>query len=262
MNIDNYHTLEKIKGIKRILKKEDIVLCDSNIYGCWNSDNKHLFNHQSYNIGDIFNMPYLNNFWPEKTILSKKIITKDTIYDKTIVNFYEESKPVDEIVPNIPRIIRSVNEFTDKYKNNYIDIHNFVKNPKCMCIHIRSGDTDFLNEKFINVIYECSTKFDYIILLSGVHSATSAKPHNESIDKFYTDINKILSLNTNIYIHLDIADIHLSLMSNASNLLLHCGGFSAIGSIISTGNLFITKRFTHAFRENWIKHVNKPYILL
>jgi hypothetical protein len=74
-------------------------------------------------------------------------------------------------------------------------------------------------------------------------------------------MNIILSQGSNIYIYLNNADVHLSLMSKASNLLLHRGGYSALGSIVSTGNLFITKQFYHAFQKNWIDKVNKPYTL-
>jgi hypothetical protein len=251
-------------NLKKNINLEDIVLCDSKIYAYWYNPElkKTVKNSSCYNVGDILNMPHLSGVWPEKIYLSKKIKTDDIIYDETIINLYEKNKPDDEIVPNIPRIINSVNEFTEKYKQHYINIYNFVKNPKCMCVHVRSGDKDVLTDHFINVIYDFSQKFDYIILLSGVHSATYAKSHDEKVNNFFIDINKILNLNSNIYIYLDIPDVHLSIMMNASNLLLHCGGFSAVASIISTGNLYITKKFNHAFSENWIKKVNKKYILV
>lgn len=66
----------------------------------------------------------------------------------------------------------------------------------------------------------------------------------------------------NIYIHLNTPDMHLAIMSMASNLLVHKGGFSCLGSIVCNGNLFITKNFHHANCNNWMNKVNKKYSLL
>lgn len=51
-------------------------------------------------------------------------------------------------------------------------------------------------------------------------------------------------------------------MSIASNLLVHKGGFSCLGSIVCNGNLFITPYFTVAKCENYISKVNKKYTML
>jgi len=254
-NISEQEEIIGINELKKELTINDIIICDANILvEC--GDRKH-----GYNIGDILNMPYLSGQWEEKKWINVKIYSKDEIYKDTIMNFYCKSRVPDEIVPNIPRIIRSVDEFTEKYKNNFIDIYNIVQNPNCMCVHIRSGDLQLLTGYFINIIINLSKKYKYIILLSGIHSDEYFKKNHEKKHNFLKDMNIILSQGSNIYIYLNNADIHLSLMSKASNLLLHCGGYSALGSIVSTGNLFITKQFYHAFSKNWIDKVNKPYTL-
>jgi hypothetical protein len=62
-------------------------------------------------------------------------------------------------------------------------------------------------------------------------------------------MNKILERNENIYLHMDSPDNHLAIMRKASNLLLHKGGFSMLGYIVATGNVFIT-----AFLESIVNH--------
>jgi UDP-N-acetylenolpyruvoylglucosamine reductase len=82
------------------------------------------------------------------------------------------------------------------------------------------------------------------------------------MSNFKNTFNSILEKNDNIFIYLDQQDVHIMIMANASNLLLHKGGFSAIGSIVSTGQLFITHLFTHNFHPIWKKLVNKPCEML
>jgi hypothetical protein len=72
-------------------------------------------------------------------------------------------------------------------------------------------------------------------------------------------MNNILAKRDNVYIYLNSPDIHLSIMSEATNLLVHKGGFSCLGSIVCGGNLFITNYFIYAKRTNWISKVNKKY---
>ena len=75
-------------------------------------------------------------------------------------------------------------------------------------------------------------------------------------------MNNILAKRNNIYIYLNSSDIHLSIMSEASNLLVHKGGFSCLGSIVCKGNLLITKYFLFEKCENWKNKVNKKYIYI
>ena len=75
-------------------------------------------------------------------------------------------------------------------------------------------------------------------------------------------MNKILSLNDNIYINLDKADKHVRIMMDASNLLIDKGGFSCIGSLVSTGNLFATKQFNQYIKHPTWQSYNKKYTLI
>jgi hypothetical protein len=244
-------------GLKRELLIEDIIIYDKN----HDLDETK----QGYNIGDLLNMPYLSENWkqtPHKDLnYLKRMLLIASLYENSILNNYCENRPLNEPVPNIPRIIDSVNKFTNKNKNNYENLFLFVQKPDCLCVHIRSGDLT-VEDEFVKKIRELSYEFKYIILFSGVHSDESYKENEFKINNFYNSINNILKQNTNIYFFMNRQDVHLSLMSVASNLLIHKGGFAALASIISTGNLFITRIFIHAFKDTWIQTLNKRYTLL
>jgi hypothetical protein len=157
-----------------------------------------------------------------------------------------------------------VNLYTNKNAENYKDIFELVKNPKTLCVHVRNNDLH-TEESYKNCIINMSKAFDTIILLSGIHSANGPyefKDHHR-FENFTNTMNSILSKNNNIYIYINNADVHLSLMMNSYNLLVHKGGFSCLGSIVQTGNLFITNLFNnYVTSENWKKYINKPYTII
>jgi hypothetical protein len=128
-------------------------------------------------------------------------------------------------------------------------------------VHVRSGDKDTEND-FINLISRLSHKFKKIILLSGIHLDIHFRNNENKIQNFQKTINSILNHNNNIFIFLNSADVHLSIMSKASNLLLHKDGFSSLGSILSTGELFVTKYFYQINHPRWKSQVNKKYTFL
>ena len=69
-------------------------------------------------------------------------------------------------------------------------------------------------------------------------------------------MNRILDKQGKFILIIDNADNHLSLMRNASNLLVHTGGFSALGAIVAKGNVFYTDSFSHVSMKNWKTHVD------
>ena len=76
-------------------------------------------------------------------------------------------------------------------------------------------------------------------------------------------MNKILSLKTNISLIIGSPDEHLCCMYLSSNLLLHKGGFSVLGSIASCGNIYVTSLLDHNIgHQNWKTMVNKKCIML
>uniref|UniRef100_A0A6C0JQ20 Uncharacterized protein n=1 Tax=viral metagenome TaxID=1070528 RepID=A0A6C0JQ20_9ZZZZ len=219
-----------------------------------------------YNIGDLLNMPFLDNTWnrtPHHDMdLLKRMNLIGKNYKGSILNYYCDHRKESDPVPNINLIVESVTYYNEINKHKYEDVLNIVKDKDTLCVHVRSGDL-MTELGFINKIEEMSYKFKRIVLLSGVHGDEHFAGHHNKKTRFVMTINDILNKNKNdSYIYLNEPDVHLMIMMNASNLLLHKGGFSCLGSVISTGRLFITNMFYHHCKDNWKKHVNKPYIMI
>jgi len=183
------------------------------------------------------------------------------IYKDSIFSNYWNSRPENESIPHIPRIIDSVQQYVNKTNNKYTDIYDIVRKDTTLCVHIRSGDLDVTMD-YKNVIKKMSKCFDTVIILGGVHFDQVFRNRENKIRAFVHQSNLILQQNHNIYSFLDKPDVHIAVMSQSSNLLLHYGGFSAIGAIVCSGKLYATKLFHHVNCKGWKEKVNKPYILV
>jgi hypothetical protein len=219
-----------------------------------------------YNIGDLLNMPYLDNTWNNNPHHDKELLNRMNLigdkYKDSILNYYCEHRKMNDPVPNINLIVESVGYYNEKNKHKYEGILNIVKDKDTLCVHVRSGDL-MTEMEFMNKIEQLSYKFKRIILLSGIHGDKQFATEHSKKTRFLLTINHILNKNKNdSYIYLNEPDVHLMIMMNASNLLVHKGGFSCLGSIISTGRLFVTNIFYHLYKDNWKKHVNKSYIMI
>ena len=106
------------------------------------------------------------------------------------------------------------------------------------------------------------TKYKKIILLSGVNRSTHLEDDNSehnlnSRNNLLKSLNKILSIKNNIYVYLDIPDIHICIMRLCKNLLVHKGGYSIIGSLINKNNVFYTNELQCIGNMNWFNEINK-----
>jgi hypothetical protein len=240
-------------SIKRSINSSDVIIFDKII----NEDKRNA----GYNLGDILNMPALSDDWtlnmPPHLLERMELIANN--YEKSILWYYFINRnQSDNIVPDIPLLKESVQSYVKDNNNNLSHVIQLVKKHNCICVHVRSGDID-CDKDYINYIIKMSYRFEKVILLSGIHLDEHFKTKEAKIANFLTTINTILKQNNNIYIYLGTADAHLGVMMNASNLLLHQGGFSCLGSIVSTGNLFLTRYFGYDKKDTWKKLVNKPY---
>jgi hypothetical protein len=108
-----------------------------------------------------------------------------------------------------------------------------------------------------------SHNYEKVILLGGIHLDEYFKPHHMKTIDLVNQMNYITSKNSNIFVSLEKPDVHLSMMHKAANLMVHKGGFSCLGSILSTGKLFVTTHFEFANHPNWIENVDqKRYFLV
>jgi hypothetical protein len=185
-----------------------------------------------------------------------------THYEDSVLNYYCSTRENrEEPVPNIDRIINSVDHFRGKNETLLEEISIIVKEPDVCCVHVRNGDLHTEGD-YIKIIIKLSYLFKKIIILSGIHLDSYFKGEAKKKENFLNTMNNILQMRDNIYLYLNTPDMHLSVMAMASNLLIHKGGFSCLGSILCKGNLFITHHFTIAKCNNWLEKVNKKYSLL
>jgi len=244
--------------MKRFLEREDIQIRDIIIPEDARAG--------GYNIGDLLNMPSLYGIWGQNPHASENGLNRMNIlgnaYKNSVLWHYcTNRKSNSEIVPNVDLIVESVKKFTEENVHSYRDIMEIAKDPETCCVHVRSGDKG-TEDDFVEIISNISKKYKRIILLSGIHLDTFFSDNQTKITNYQNTINSILSKNENIFVFLNSADVHLSIMASASNLLLHKGGFSCLGSIVSTGNLFVTKYFYQINYEQWKNQVNKKYTVL
>jgi hypothetical protein len=213
-----------------------------------------------YNLGDLLNMPYLSDVWGETT-------GRETMYSVahtckgSILNMYCRGKPKNETVPNIPRLVNSVQQYMKENQHHLHHVLNLARDDDCLCVHVRSGDLE-VSSKYVRVIKDLSKRFRTVIILGGVHLDQHFRSHQEKIQNFKREMNQILAQGDNLYFYPDVPDVHLCLMRVAKHLLVHHGGFSALGAIVSTGQLYVTSEFNHVMCHNWVNIINKKYQLV
>jgi len=246
--------LLNIPFLKHRIKKKDIIIYDKKT----KSDARNA----GYNLGDLLNMPCFGEVWSYQNHRGiSRMNLLGEVYNDSILSYYCDNRKKTDLVPDVNLINKSVTNFIENNEDNYKNIFDIVKDNSICCVHVRCGDKSTEIE-YINKIVKLSTKFKTIILLSGIHLDEHFKKNSDKINNCFNTLNSILNKNNNIYVYLNTPDVHLSIMKNASNLLLHKGGFSTLGSIVSTGKLFVTNKFDTKNYSLWKKLVNKPYTLI
>jgi hypothetical protein len=199
-----------------------------------------------YNLGDLLNMGRYTFGWPDTHGRMDIYPSSCAHYKDTILDYYCTSRNEEnnlESYPNVKRIRNSVNKWHNINKHTYRELINIVTDDSTLCIHIRSGDKGIIEDEFLNVIINLSNYYSTFFIMSGIHADTSSATFELSKNNLEVTLDIIKNkINKEIIINLDKADIHVSLMSIASNLLLHKGGFSLLGGLIFSGkNLYCTK---------------------
>lgn len=214
-------------------------------------------NKPTYNIGDLFNMlSYVTPEWPVVNNDENLVSIRDhsnsiqkylDSYPNSILYNYYTSRPKDEPIPNVERIITSTDEFIKNNHDNLNEYMNIVSNNNTLTVHIRSGDKGVIEDEYVEIIKKLSNHYERIFVLSGIHKDKLYLDHigssvDESKNKLKESFDK-LNLQNAIY-NFDEPDIHLSLMRTSSNLLTHKGGFSLIGGLLfQKNNLYISPFF-------------------
>jgi hypothetical protein len=220
-------------------------------------------NKESYIIGDLLNMPYFFANWnnnPHCNISMYNLFKKTASqYPNNILGIYDKLRTDEnESIPNVKKIIESIDNYT-KYN---IDLQQNLKDLLYMCedntnlfVHLRSGDKGIADNEFINKINKISINYKKIIILAGVHQNSDRSCYfpsvDESIKNTKISLQNLKIDESKLIIDLSEPDIHLCVMRNAKNLMLHIGGFSMLGALAFKGdNLYLTKLFYPIAEKN------------
>tara|TARA_A100000164_G_scaffold339523_1_gene334628 strand:+ start:429 stop:1163 length:735 start_codon:yes stop_codon:yes gene_type:complete len=238
--------------LKRVIYPKDLTIYDELV------DLTRDKRKAGYNIGDLLHIPVLANNPNFRERDGRQQVISE-IYKDSIFSNYWNSRPENESIPHIPRIIDSVQQYVNKTNSKYTDIYDIARKDTTLCVHTRSGDLDVTMD-YINVIKKMSKCFDTVIILGGVHFDQVFRTRENKIRAFIHQTNLILEQNHNIYSFLEKPDVHIAIMSQAKHLLVHYGGFSAIGAIVCSGNVYSTSRFHHPHFQPWKQKVKKQCI--
>lgn len=216
-----------------------------------------------YNLGDLLNMPFLYGVWDQNPHGSEERLYRMNIigqnYPNSILSNYISERPDEETVPNIERIINATEKYIENENINLEEIFQTVRDANCLCVHVRCGDL-LVEDEYIEKIAEFSQKYETVILLSGINIDEHYLDDHLKKCNFMYFMNRILERNENIYLYMDSPDNHLAIMRNSANLLVHKGGFSMLGYIVATGNVFITERFDSVKHPNFQREVPVKHI--
>lgn len=216
-----------------------------------------------YNIGDLLNLPSLSGYWNANPHNSheelERLYTVGHLYPKSILSYYIEARPPHEPVPNLNRVIGAVNKFI-AYTSSLPELIRVVNNENVLCVHIRCGDKE-AEQSFLDLIVDLAKDYRFVYIFSGLHLDERFASNADKKVKFVNTMNYILERTTNVSVILAEPDVHLCLMSKSKHLLLHKGGFSAIGSIVCEGRVYTTK-FMEKLTPSWIELLSNTFVQL
>ena len=208
---------------------------------------------ESYIIGDLLNMPFFFANWNNNPHNNKymydlfKKTSKD--YSENILGIYDKLRyDEDEPIPNVEKIINSIDIYINNNQDKLVNLLELCKDPNNLFVHLRSGDKGIIEDEFINKIKLLQSKYNKIIILTGIHHNAERSKYfpsvNESIDNTKQTLKKLDLDSSKLIIDLSEPDIHLCVMRNAKNLMVHIGGFSILGALAFNGNnLYLTNVF-------------------
>jgi hypothetical protein len=216
-----------------------------------------------YNIGDLLNLPSLSGYWkanPHNSIEElERMYVVGNSYPQSILNYYIVARPHDESVPNIYRVIGAVNKYIAN-SPGLPELIRVVRNDNVLCVHIRCGDKE-AETSFLDLIIDLAKDYRFVYIFSGLHLDERFASNTVKKTRFVETMNYILEKTSNVSVILAEPDVHLCLMSKSNHLLLHKGGFSAIGSLVGEGTVYGTK-FMEKLTEPWMQIIKNKYITL
>lgn len=222
------------------------IIVDEKYFKIFGIDDKLDKIRAGYNIGDLLNMPSLGGYWkrnPHNTVEDlHRMHYIANLYKDSILSYYCEHRPHDELIPCNDRIIKAVEKFIKSFSDEHLQrIFDCVSNDDVLCVHVRCGDKE-IEKDYIDCIKKLSQKYKQVYILSGLHIDERFASNHLKKERFLNIMNHLLRV-SNISLIVASPDVHISIMRKATNLLIHKGGFSAIGMLVNKNNIFITKYF-------------------
>jgi hypothetical protein len=228
-----------------------------------NSKNKSTYKkyEHGYNIADILNMPLLLDQKPSTETWSGGLPkeTLDLFYDtypnSIFGKYYELVSDLNiniiKTEPKIELLLKVLDTYPIKF-SDYTD-------EKSLVIHLRLGDRGRLSQSYKNTIINTvrDLKPIKVILLFGLHSNKAHNNNNYYLENSKKDIENIKSIiekyTNEVIITNNDADTDLIIMYNASHLLVHRGGYSALGALLCKGKVYFSNEYLHFKRTKNIR---------
>jgi hypothetical protein len=252
--------------IETLVTSEDLVVYDEN--------------KPTYNIGDLTRMPFFfeaplldKNAYNENKnkfiidYINQSKIYQDSYPDSIFSNYIKllddkiNKKESNIEIPDIELLQKATDIYYDNNKDRIDEFLNTINNDKTLFVHIRSGDKGNVDDLFINTLQTLESKYEKIVLLSGVHNSNSNI--NDGKNTLKDDLNKLL-VNNKYMNNTNNPNTHLCFFRKCKNLLVHRGGFSQLGCILFNGdNLYYIHKLMKEhgnFNEIWNNHINTKNI--
>jgi hypothetical protein len=164
---------------------------------------------ETYNIGDLLNMPY---FWanannnPHLNANTYNLFKKTALqYKNNILGIYNNYRiDENEPIPNVEKIRLSVDNYIENNQTNNI-LNNLTlscNDDNTLVVHLRSGDFGIVEDFYIDSIVNLSAKYEKIIILCGIHQIRQRLANDLPVPESINNMKIIILLrnNHNIYI--------------------------------------------------------------
>ena len=232
-----------------------------------------------YNAADMLGMRYydiraekpkeeLGNFYPWPKCEGEELVSfirkwkNHSIHFPETIVYYFYSHSIEELIVAFPChyiLKQSVENYIQEQSLDMSDMIN--RHLNTLTVHLRIGDFGDLRENFINKFKELLKDYENCIILLGLH-ITPCGNTDDIISSYINAITNCLQMSDKIKISVASADEHLCMMFEASNLLVHRGGFSLLGMILCKGKVFYTEEMKDRMNKKFMNEIGDKNITL
>lgn len=212
-----------------------------------------------YNLGDLFNTPSFVGLWNpfgnRELVDAGKEVGRHL--PRSIIGLYYNNVTAGKEhhwqrcrEPNLARVRRAMLLAQMHHPHPSPHLVTLVRSPDTLVVHVRSGDKGQISEAYAHQTAHLSRNFSSVVLLGQVHgdkrydTGDALKTLRGALHRLAGTL--VLSRpGLQVAYGSSTADHDLYLMSEASHLLVHRGGFSSLAALLCRGNVFYTAEFGH-----------------